>query len=189
MTRRRTPQEKKLDEYTKDHVEFSESVHAFRKNWPRKKVRATRTYRRTVHQAVDVLVYRQEEDFPDFSRPETLRRSTVRKWHYVEPMGDIIKQRLDRRIRSTAHYFFIYEYDSLRDRERFIGFLSSCVEGCTENSRELARHFKDIIAHSPKAHGPNYWHRRKQKWLQAFFQDEPEWQARLSAWIASFEQE
>ncbi len=188
MTHRRTPQEKKQDEYTKDHFAYSGSVHAFRKTWPRKKARANRAYRRIVNQVVDTLTFRQVEDTSDYKEPEAVRRAQVHKRYRVEPMGDVIKQRLDWRISSTAHHFFMYKYTSSRDRDHFIGFLSASVEGRTENSRRLAMHFKDVLSHSPEVDLPNYWHRRKQQWLKAFFQDEPEWEERLHTWIASFEQ-
>ena len=47
MTReRRSPQEKKQLEYTRDHFTFAEHVHAFRKQWPLKKALSNRKYRR-----------------------------------------------------------------------------------------------------------------------------------------------
>ncbi|HEV2324092.1 MAG TPA: hypothetical protein VGS10_09075 [Terracidiphilus sp.] len=47
MTReRKSPQQKKASEYTRDHFTCGESAHGFRKTWPRKKALLNREYRR-----------------------------------------------------------------------------------------------------------------------------------------------
>ena len=43
---RKSPQQKKALRYSKDHFTFSESPHAFPKQWKRKKTHANRKYHR-----------------------------------------------------------------------------------------------------------------------------------------------
>jgi hypothetical protein len=186
MTRRRTPAEKKQLEYTKDHVNSAEYPHAFRKSWPRKKAKASRAYRHKIVQLSSKLVTRQEEDFLDEESPEIVRRREVKKWS-VAPMGMIVQGRLEDRIRRTAWNFFREPYDSTRHRERFAKFLASQIDGTTENSRRLALLFQAALS-GPQGYNSrsgSWGHRRD--WLQDFFRDEPDWERRLRAWIASFE--
>ena len=190
MTRRRTPQEKKLDEYTKDHFAYSESVHGFRKTWPRSKARANRVYRRQVHQVLTSLEAREQEDFPDDARPELVRRERLRKLG-VYPFGEVIQRRLKERIERPLDNLLMRDYNSAVDREPFTLFFSAQIEGRSERSQHLVLYLKDLI--DPFSRYPGKWDNRgreiKQQCLRAFFQDAPEWEERLRTWIASFEQE
>ena len=105
--RRRTPQEKKNLEYTKDHVDPAHnSVHGFRKNWPRKKARVNRAYLRRIHSLTVSVMARQKEDFPDEANPAVVQRELVRKVLRVKPYGEVVRSRLAGRIERTGRNFF-----------------------------------------------------------------------------------
>jgi hypothetical protein len=189
MTRRRTPQEKKQDEYAKDHS--TPSSHGFRQSLPREKARANRAYRRKVNQRVATFEAYPEDPLREQFSSGQVRRERVWKMWGVEPMGDVIKRRREEHVISAVRKFLKEDYDSVRDQEKFAAFLSSQVGGRTENSRILASCLSDVI--DPKLTAIRYdggWlNTYGGKWLRAFFQDEPEWEERLRTWIASFEQE
>jgi len=148
--KRKTPREKKNLEYIKDHIPFAETVHGFRRSWPRKKARSNRAYRRRVHNLLATLHIRQEEDFTETANPEAVRREPVRKCYVVEPRGQVISRRITRRVEGTAINFFKREYDHIRDRHRFAGFLTSQVGGRTESSRRLALYLHELMDPSQK---------------------------------------
>ena len=195
MKQRSTPREKKELEYTKDHVDSSEYPHAFRKQWPRKKARSHRAYRRGIHQLLDTLSATPQVDFlDDRVDPEKVVQKKVKKWRVVS-MGRVVRRRIDSRIERTAWNFFKDPYNSSLDRARFARFLASQVDGHTKQSRNLALLFKEVLYGSADVRSMGrlqFWRadgQRHQAWLRAFFQDEPEWEGRLRTWIASFEQE
>src|SRR5687768_15643094 len=148
MKRRRTPQEKKRLEYTKDHT--TPSSHGFSKSLPRERARANQAYRRLVHQRVAAFEVHEEDDVPERLRPEQVRRKRVRKdYGSVNPMGEVIKDRLHGRIIAPFWNFIRDEYNSSSDREKFVGFLTAQVGGRTEISRELAQVFRKLIVLRP----------------------------------------
>jgi hypothetical protein len=110
----------------------------------------------------------------------------------VKPMGEVIRRRREQRIERTALYFWKWNrpYSRDKDRERFVAFLNALVLGRTENSRELAEYFQNLM--DPTSRYPRvrdqYWWEKKQEWLRAFFRDEPGWEVRVRAWIASFDE-
>jgi hypothetical protein len=179
------PQEKKLDEYTKDY--FTPSSHGFRQSLPREKARANRAYRRQVHQRVATFKANEDDVVPERLSPWQVRREKVWKDGAV-PMGEAIRRRLEGRVYRTARTkFFSHKYNGDADRLRFSRFLAAQVVSETDNSRRLAMHFKDIL-YLFGVNGSRYW-QWHYDWLRAFLQDEPEWEDRLRTWIASFEQE
>ncbi len=105
-------------------------------------------------------------------------------------MGNVIKRRREERVIRAIRNFLKEDYDSARDRDEFVAFLSSQVGGRTENSRMLAACLRDVIDANYAAIRYDGWlNTHEGKWLSAFFHDEPEWEERLRTWIASFEQE
>jgi hypothetical protein len=44
------------------------------------------------------------------------------------------------------------------------------------------------IPHKYEKTNDQYWWEKKHKWLRAFFRDEPEWEERVRAWIATLEE-
>ena len=186
--RRKTPREKKDLEYIKDHVTFAESVHGARKTWPRKEARVTRAYRRLVRQRIGSFQARHEDDFPDEENPMSVRRQRVRKLG-VLPFGEVLRRRKEKRLEGTMHNFLSGSYYPIYGREHFAAFLSSQVGGRTEKSRMLAQYLQELMDIPQKyvrTVEQYWWWEKKREWLLAFFRDEPEWEERVRAWIASF---
>ena len=187
MKQRRTPQEKKHNEYTKDH--YVPSSHGFRESLPHEKARANRGYRRQVHQRVATF-----DAYQDDSASERLSSGQVRRkriYNAATPMGEVIQRRTEGRILRGLRNFLRHDYNTMTNREQFAAFLSSQVGGRTENSRILALCLRDVMdpAYDGILYRSGWLHTRGGRWLRAFFQDEPEWEERLRTWIASFEQE
>jgi hypothetical protein len=194
MKRRKTPQEKKANEYTKDHLVLKGMAvrvsSRFRRTWPRKKAIANRAYRRMMRQLSDAQMMQVDEDFASHPHPDTTTRERVRKWvGTVVPLGQIVQDRIGRRAISSAQSFFWHDYDTTQDRVRFSAFLQSRVAGRTAKSRLLALYLRELMEPANEGRwATDEWLSEKgQQWLHAFFRDEPEWEARVRAWISSFD--
>lgn len=185
--RRRTPQEKKEFEYTKDHVTIASLVHGTRKTWPRKEARATRTHRRRIRQILTSFQASHDEDVPDQFDPKSVRRKQVYKWGVI-PLAEALNHRRDQRLAGTVRSFLLGNYDTAYAREHFVAFLSSQVGGRTEHPKELALYLQELMDIPQKYIWgvEQLWWGRKHRWICAFFLDEPEWEARVRAWISSF---
>jgi hypothetical protein len=72
LTRRKTPQEKKAEEYESEIRPWCEAPHAFRKNWPKKKARVNRTERRDVKQTIDKDLSSGNEDDLTLNKLKTI---------------------------------------------------------------------------------------------------------------------
>lgn len=81
--RRKSPQQKKQEEYDKDMRPRIEAPHAFRQNWPKKKARINRLKRRRIQAIVRTTMVKGDMD--DAS-PELLKT--------VEPLQQIKKMEI-----------------------------------------------------------------------------------------------
>ncbi len=188
MSKITDPTEKKALAYEKDHRDLTEFPHTFRTVWPRKKARANRKYRRQVHQYVNDSEQAILEG-AELSTPP-LRRGTVRKWGAV-PLSKWVADQKEMRLRRTAWNFFKRPYDREMDQQRFSRFLATITQGRTAASREIAKHFGEMLAPPDPSKPPYHPHIAEplpREWLAAFLADTPEWDQRLRAWIASMEQ-
>lgn len=88
------PQKKQLS-YERDHFSPAEYPKGFRKNWPRKKARANRTFRRKVAQLVDASLHRNASRQDDLA-VEQVARERVQKWD-VETLRERIARTQERR--------------------------------------------------------------------------------------------
>ena len=97
MKRRKSPQEKKAHEYEEARP-LLENPHAFRKNWPKKKRRASKTARRVQDQALrGALAAETREDIAVPKLKELLPAKAIKKnsvW--------TLAQRLESRARRKA---------------------------------------------------------------------------------------
>jgi hypothetical protein len=189
MKRRKTPQEKKANEYTKDHIVVTECRRCFRIGYPRARKWANQKYRRRVKQLVNGFAAHEENDFPDKAHPNLIRREKVTKTSGVSPLGEFIGRRTEARVRRTAQNYFRYSYTGTDDREGFIAFLRSQIVGRTAYSSRIADYLGNLIDPSgrPAGESARYFWDKEHAWLRAFFHDEPEWEARVRAWISSFD--
>jgi hypothetical protein len=122
---------------------------------------------------------------------EAIARKRIAKWRTTS-LGDWVEQRLDDRVLRTGGRFFTKPYDSRVHRAPFVAFLSSLVEGSSGGSRALARRFAMLLAPLDRPGATmvygGCWPPRldaNRRWLGDFFEDEPDWRARLSAWVYS----
>ncbi|MBL8045312.1 MAG: hypothetical protein JNL09_02165 [Anaerolineales bacterium] len=181
MKKRRTPQEKKQLSLSKDHVVLAEYPHAFRKSWPKKKARANQVYRHKIRQALSTQYDVDRIDLAE-SAVKAIVRKPIQKWDVVS-LGERVNNKLEVRRSRLGWNFFRQPYSSVADRERFVAFLSALIVGRSAESFRLARVVAEWLA--PPHHDIS-WHKleEKQRWLTAFFKDEPTWEKRLHKWIA-----
>lgn len=183
MSRITDPTEKKAAAYENDYRNQSEYPHAFRRIFPRRKARANRTYRHQVRQYVagnaENILQQEESSIPP------VRRKTVRKWTPL-PLGRWVEHRQAKRIRQVAWNYFRDPYVRERDSERFSGFLAGTIAVDTAETRALALHWH-VLLHGFKPGQPRSYMNddRRSAWLQAFLTDNPDWDQRLHAWMAS----
>lgn len=196
MKERKTPQQKKALFYRKDHHVLTEWPHSFARQWPRKKARANRKYRRRVGQvlAKSVRQYEREDRDAWTPRPLPARRDPVRKWEPPMRMREWVTSRLDNRIRRTAWNYFRQPYVRTRHRDRFVGFLKDVTAGHSEYSSHLARAMNELLEppEPVRSRGEGLWEfslmfpsntGQARVWLAAFFADEPAWERHLRQWI------
>jgi hypothetical protein len=206
VKRRRTPTEKKALSYKKDHAISAEYPHAFRRQWPRKKARVQRKERRQVNQSLTQVTQSYQEEQGDDILLKPIQRNFVESWGDPVPLGIWVKDRQFRRIYRTAWNFFKVPYTSNLHRDSFKAFLQIVTKGRTIYSGRLAQLFSELLSSSAKQgrsefdgiysyqdkiskqeyQSKTHW---KSDWLRAFLKDEPEWEERLRAWIAEFENE
>jgi hypothetical protein len=181
MKKRRTPQEKKQLSLRKDHVVLAEYPHAFRKNWPKKKVRTNQVYRHKIRQVLSIQYEIDQIDLAE-AAIKAIARKPIRKWGVVS-LGERINNKLEVRRSRLGWNFFRQPYSSVTDRGRFVAFLGALIAGRSAESVRLAR----VVAEWLAPPQPEIsWHKleEKQRWLAAFFKDEPAWEKRLRKWIA-----
>jgi hypothetical protein len=185
MKRQKTPQEKKAISYEKDRMYLAENRAAFFKNFPRIKARAVRKERRQVREILATARLSEEGTQGDIPlRP--VMRDRVRKHCGPVPLGMAIERLHGQRDERTGWKFFRMEYQSEAHREAFAAFLTSLTAGTSDESARLARLFSEIL--DPPA-GHHVWspadqyNLRRHSWLEAFFEDEPQWEPRLRAWV------
>jgi hypothetical protein len=190
-----TLQQKKVDSYKKDRRLKAEYPHSFRRKWPKKKARAERKYRRRIHQLLTGLRLRAEgdqiEDFP----ADPLRRPKPHKWPgTAQPLGAFLRQRRRTRVQKVAWNYFKEPYNGDRHCQPFSAFLREVSRGRGDPSRELTRAFERLHSSQREPGGRENsaydpWRSEcRRRWLQAFLQDEPEWEGRLLDWIRSFDE-
>jgi hypothetical protein len=178
MAERKAPQEKKALSYSRDHVIRAEKRSKPSQHAAAQKERANRKFRRQAHQALEVEQDTLAVDPLEDASVDAIRREPIQKAR-ATPLGRWIEDRLGRRVERTAANYFKRQYSSAEHREKFAAFLDSTVRGHTENSRKLAEYFAAVL--DPEAREGT----GTREWLRAFFRDEPLWEARLRAWIAS----
>ncbi len=93
-TRRRSPREDKELDYERQHFSSGKYDKAFRRQWPRKKARAERTYRHKVTQ----MLTRNNVNDAEENQTDTasLKRETIRKWS-IGNLRDRVQGKLEKR--------------------------------------------------------------------------------------------
>jgi hypothetical protein len=106
---RKPPQEKKQLEYTRDHFTFAEHAHAFRKQWPQKKVLANRKSRRRADEflaqtKLGISGEEAEQTTADLSVTQVKKlalRQSLRKSGIVT-VGEKVRLKLEQRRERTG---------------------------------------------------------------------------------------
>ncbi len=185
MAERKAPHEKKALSYTRDHVIRTGKPTRPSQHAAPDKEQTNRTFRRKVHQTLDVEQSELVLDPLEDTSVDAIRRERIEK-PPATPLGEWIGDRLDMRVEHTASNYFKRPYSSAEHRDKFAAFLDSLVRGHSENSRKLAKYFSAVL--DPNTHGTA----STREWLLAFFRDEParevalrEWIAAMTAWDAS----
>ena len=183
---RKTPVQKKRLAYNKDHVLRVEYPNAFRRYWPRRKAQASQKERRQVRRLLGDLVPDQNAEARLDMPLRPVRRDRVRKWSgSATPLGEHIAHRHHMRVSRAAWNFFKTPYDSTRHKARFIAFLAQITQEKTVYTIKVAAMFQELLLPPVCLSDAQYSSRldQRSRWLQAFVADEPEWGARLQAWI------
>lgn len=172
----------------------AEYPHAFRRQFPRKRAIANRLERRKVRQQLNGLAAPEHQEERDIMPLRPVRRPIVRKWSYsAVPLKEWIKDRHEFRASRTAWNFFKQPYDSQYHRQRFANFLQTLTSNHNKSphTTTVAKTFQ-LVLNAPER---SVWRNnilhidRRYTWLQAFFKDEPLWEARLRDWIAIYKLE
>lgn len=198
-TRRRSPTEKKTLAYRLDHRLGVQDPHRHRRAWPKKKALRNQTYRRQVSRSLEPALGPVASEIDDFS-PDAVRRRKS-KWTLFggpKPLGKWVKSQQRKRLSHIGRKLRA-NFDRERYRNRLPALLANLIEGRSEHSRELARFFS-LLLELPPAGYPWGWEGNEEKkqfpgvvdwidWhhrLRALFREQPEWEAKLRSWIASF---
>ena len=189
MERKRTPQTKKELDYEKQHFSACEYPHAFRKNWPRKKARVNREYRRKA----DVLLSKisiepaaaleQKIEYKGLTRNrfgKSVLRKRLRKLG-VETLKERVDWRLVKRTSQIGRNYFKDPYRSEKHKAGFIRFLQSNVITSSKLAISYASFFDEVLDTSHRTYITQYG------WLQCFFKDAAGWERTLRRWIATIE--
>jgi hypothetical protein len=92
-----TPQEKKRLAYERDHYAKGKSDKAFRKGWPTKKRKASRSFRH----AADALTKAASLDTESDAKITAIKQRPLGKWP-VPSLREGVARKLDRRVRSIG---------------------------------------------------------------------------------------
>jgi hypothetical protein len=164
-TRRKSPQEKKRLETSRDFVSPSEYPHAFRKGWPRKEARAERARRRASRQEMRGLLSEEEQE----ATREGPAREPVRKWG-ARPLGEDIGDKIARRVRRAVWGML----QSPRARQELDARCEELLLGVVRREDAycgpLAQFWEELLTQRPP-------------WLARFLAQSPAWEGRLRDWI------
>ena len=92
-----TPQEKKRLAYERDHYAKGKHDKGFRKTWPTKKRKASRSFRHAADARTRVAISAPDAE-ADIS---AIKRRPLQKWR-VSPLGERVPFRLDKRERRIG---------------------------------------------------------------------------------------
>jgi len=147
---RKSPQQKKELEYTKDHFAggFNSSAHGFAKGWRRKKAHVNREYRRKSDELLASLKpglqAQDAETISDELTPTHLQKSVTRKRLHkigVITMGERVKNRLQRRAEAVGRKVQQHQHfdDAATKAVRTLNHLSGEALVQVVNRAELLR--------------------------------------------------
>jgi hypothetical protein len=163
------------------------SVPGSRKGRPKHRAMLSQQYRRRVR---SVLNAERSADESVLARTMPVRRGELWKIGGPRPLGEAIAVRWSSRAKLVLMSFFRDPYQTELHHDRFVTWLSSLPQRRTWYRRALTTWFEHLLGPERSDWERNYDPivREGRPWLRAFFADEPEWEPRLRAWIASFDE-
>jgi hypothetical protein len=188
--KQKTPQEKKELRYKKERR--TGSSHGYVKSYPKTKARINRAARHEANTALKSVAIESSEQAVEVTdeqsiTPERLQRSIKRVpggdfKAYPYKLKEWVEKRLEGRVNSAGIRYFAEPYNSAAHRKRFRKHLQTILSGRSATSAVVARFYEEVL-NPPNPEAERY-HARQRLWLQAFFADEPEYELKLSVWIA-----
>ena len=190
---KRTPQEKKALQYKKETRKGSS--HGYVKSYPETKARFNRAYRREANATLRNVTIESLESAVEVTDEQVITRERLQHSIKTAPGADFkayshslkewVKDRLDGRIKHAGDRYFGDAYDSTLHRKRFKRYLKTLLSGSSSRSARVANYYKEVL--DPPNPEVQRWHERRQAWLRSFFQDEPDCERELKAWIIKME--
>ena len=181
MPKSNDPSLEKARDYAQQSVNLEEYPKRAVVSRRKKKKGVNRVYRRKVKQLL--LEETPLRDNQEHRVPESIKRQRVQKSGNVS-LGKALEFKLHRRGWTMAANYFKRSYSSASHREGFAAFLTALTTGESDKTvlRETALYFAVCLDLNTDPLRRR-WMMPKNKWLTAFFEDEPLWKPRLSAWV------
>lgn len=193
--KRKTPQEKKELLYEKERR--TGSLHGYVKSYPKTKARINKASRHEANAALKTASIESSEQAVEVTDDQAITRERLQRSIKRVPGGDFkarpyklkewVENRLEGRVKFAGDRYFAESYNSAAHRKRFRKHLQTILSGRSATSAAVARFYEDIL--NPSTLEAEKYHAKRRFWLQAFFEDEPEYKFKLSVWIAEMQHE
>jgi hypothetical protein len=187
--KRKSPREEKRLDLERQRRGFSEYAHALRHGkWKRKRRRTHSSYRSRVAALLDRAFAGLGHDVdPEDVDVDHVMRERIEKWS-ATPLGEWVRERLDRRVERVARSFFKQPYDREQHREPFGQVLTALVEEHDGRESRLGRRLERLLVAVDTLGAADRQTEdaalvRDAEWFRAFLQDEPAWREPLEAWL------
>jgi hypothetical protein len=182
--RRRTPQQKKTDEYDRDH--HQPNSHGFWRDWREAKTRAHRKTRRKASrlEREAAATVHDPEAFEAAERRVVHRTSRLTKGGTPTVRERVRSQREARLWKTGWDRFFSRPFDPAADHRPFRQFLQSLMRGRSGHAAELARYFRAVLAAPRRGRGAHGVRGTTARWLHQYFAEDPSLEARFYRWVA-----
>lgn len=193
--KRKTPQEKKELLYKKERR--TGSLHGYVKTYPKTKARINRASRHEANVALKSAGIESSEQAVEVTDDQAITRERLQRSIKRVPGDDFkarpyklkewVENRLEGRVKLAGDRYFAEPYNSAAHRKKFTKHLQTVLSGRSATSAVVARFYEDVL--DPSNLEAEKHHAKRRLWLQAFFEDEPEYELKLRVWIAEMEDE
>lgn len=191
----RTPQEKKALRYKKERR--TGSLHGYVKSYPDIKARINRAYRHEANATLRSVSIESLESALELTDEQAITRERFQHSinrdpgahfkAYPHSLKEWVKDRVDGRIHRAGDRYFAAAYNSAVHRKKFKRYLQTLLSGRSLRSAKVANYYKELL--NPSNPEVRRYHARRWAWLQSFFQDEPDCEHELRAWIMEMERQ
>lgn len=181
--KRRTPQQKKSDEYDRDH--HQPNSHGFWRDWREAKAREHRKTRRktTLLERQAVATVHDPEAY-ESAEGRVARRPTRLTKGGTPTVRERVRLKREARIwKAGWDQFFRRPFDPEADHRPFRRFLESIMRGRSGQAIELARYYRAVLL-SPRGRDAHGVTGRTARWLHQYFAQDAALEARFRRWVA-----